>query len=311
MSEATHYAQLKPALARTMRLTCLLSLRPMAWTTLVSAEALASRLGQSDLAIVDCRFLLNDTGWGEREHQRGHIPGATYAHLDRDLSGTKTGRNGRHPLPDPAVLRQTLGRLGIATGMQVVAYDQDNAMYASRLWWLLRWMGHHQVAVLDGGFAAWQQQGGPMHAGGEHVAPRVFEGTPDVALVASLDEVVSVVAGHGGLQLLDARAPERFRGEVEPLDAAAGHIPGAVNHFFQNNVDNAGRFLPADTVREQLLHRMGSTTPDRVIAYCGSGVTACHNLLALAHAGLPGARLYPGSWSEWSSDESRPVATGD
>ncbi|MBM3771849.1 MAG: sulfurtransferase [Acidimicrobiia bacterium] len=283
----------------------------MAWTTLVGAEALGSRLGQPDVAIVDCRFLLNDTAWGEREYRQAHIPGAAYAHLDRDLSGQKTGRNGRHPLPDPTALRQVLGRLGIGPAMQVVAYDQESAMYASRLWWLLRWMGHQQVAVLDGGFAAWQQLGGPTRAGEEHVVPHVFDGTPDVAMVASLEEVGEIVAGAGGRRLLDARAPERFRGDVEPLDAAAGHIPGAVNHFFRENIDADGRFRPADTLRRQLLNRLGDTPPDRVIAYCGSGVTACHNLLALEHAGLPGGRLYPGSWSEWSADQGRPIATGD
>lgn len=283
----------------------------MAWTTLVSAEALASQLGQPDIAIVDCRFLLNDTGWGEREYLGGHIPAAAYAHLDRDLSGPKTGRNGRHPLPDPAALRQTLGRLGIAAGMQVVAYDQDNAMYASRLWWLLRWMGHQQVAVLDGGFAAWQQMGGPVRAGNERIARRAFEGRPDDTLVASLETVASLAAGRTGWRLLDARAPERFRGDVEPLDAAAGHIPGAINHFFQTNLDTNGRFLPAAALRAHLLTRLGETPPDRVVAYCGSGVTACHNLLAMTHAGLYGARLYPGSWSEWSADEARPIATGD
>lgn len=260
---------------------------------------------------MDCRFLLSDTAWGGREYLQGHIPTAAYVHLDRDLSGPKTGRNGRHPLPDPGELRQTLGRLGIATGMQVVAYDQDNAMYASRLWWLLRWMGHAQVAVLDGGFAAWQQQGGPARAGEEHVVQRIFEGTPEVAMVASLEEVGAMVAEGRGRHLLDARAPERFRGDVEPLDAVAGHIPGAINHFFQTNVDASGRFLPADTLRAQLLNRLGDTPLERVVAYCGSGVTACHNLLAMTHAGLSGARLYPGSWSEWSADEARPIATGD
>jgi thiosulfate/3-mercaptopyruvate sulfurtransferase len=284
---------------------------PVAWTTLISAEAIASRLGQPDLVVVDCRFLLNDPEWGEHEYRKAHIPGAGYAHLDRDLSGPKTGRNGRHPLPDPAALCQAFGRLGIASGIQVVAYDQDNAMYASRLWWLLRWMRHPQVAVLDGGFAAWQQRGGPTRAGEERVIQRTFEGTPEVAMVAHFEEVVAMVGRNQGWQLVDARAPERFRGEIEPIDAAAGHIPGAVNYFFKENIDADGRFLPVDTLRARLSSRLSQTPPDRVVAYCGSGVTACHNLLALEHAGLRGARLYPGSWSEWSADQARPVAKGD
>lgn len=283
----------------------------MAWTTLVSAEAVALRLGQPDLAIVDCRFLLTDTGWGEREYRQAHIPGAGYAHLDRDLSGQKTGTNGRHPLPDPAALRQTVGRLGIAAGIQVVAYDQDNGMYASRLWWLLRWLGHRQVAVLDGGFAAWHRLGGPIRPREELPVQRVFEGTPDVSMIASLEEVGAMVARSGGPRLLDARAPERYRGDIEPLDAAAGHIPGAINHFFKDNVDDSGRFHAAEALRDQLLTRIGDTPPGHIVAYCGSGVTACHNLLAFEHAGLPGARLYPGSWSEWSADPTRPIATGD
>lgn len=283
----------------------------MTWTTLVSADTLASQLGQPNLAIVDCRFLLNDTAWGEREYLQGHIPGAAYAHLDRDLSGPKTGRNGRHPLPDPAALRQTLGRLGVGTGVQVVVYDQDNAMYASRLWWLLRWMRHREVAVLDGGIAAWQRQGGPLRAGEEHVAQRTFEGAADDTHVASLEDVEALVPSASGWRLLDARAPERFRGDVEPLDTAAGHIPGAVNHFFKDNVDEAGQFLPERILRERLLTHLGGTPSARVIAYCGSGVTACQNLLAMEHAGLHGARLYPGSWSEWSSEGTRPIAAGD
>lgn len=283
----------------------------MAWTSLVDPAALASSLGRSDVVVVDCRFLLSDPDWGEREYLQGHITGAAYAHLDRDLSGPKNGRNGRHPLPNPDALREAFGRLGIGSGVQVVAYDQDNAMFASRLWWLLRWMGHLQVAVLDGGFAAWQHAGGPTRPGEEFIPLRIFEGNPDDSLVVGVDEVMAIAAGARGWRLLDARSPERFRGDVEPLDPAAGHIPGAVNHFFQGNLNETGRFLSADELRRHFQHRLADASPDRTIAYCGSGVTACHNLLAMAHAGLPGARLYPGSWSEWCADSSRPIATGD
>lgn len=285
----------------------------MTWNTLVDVAGLAGQLGRPDLVVVDCRFQLAEPGWGHAEYTKAHIPGAAYASLDRDLSGPTTGRNGRHPLPDPAALCVTLGRLGIGPDVQVVAYDQDNGMFASRLWWLLRWMGHARVAVLDGGFAAWLQQQLPTRTGGETVGPRAFVGTPDGSLVASLDEVAQAASATSAdrPRLLDARAPERFRGEVEPLDAAAGHIPGATNHCFKDNVDAHGRFLPPSELRTRLEARLAGTPAARVIAYCGSGVTACHNLLALTHAGLPGGRLYPGSWSEWSADPGRPVATGD
>ena len=281
------------------------------WTTLVDAATLLGRMGQPDLAIVDCRFYLHEPDRGELEYRESHLAGAVYAHLDRDLSGPKSGTNGRHPLPDPDVLRLTLGRLGIGAGVQVVAYDQDNAMFASRLWWLLRWMGHHDVAVLDGGLSAWRASGGPMASGPESRLSRPFTGSPRAELVAPLGEVVAVVQSAGQACLLDARAPERFRGDVEPLDPRAGHIPGAINHFFKDNVDAVGRFLPAAKLRAGIETSLRGTSPGEVIAYCGSGVTACHNLLAMEHAGLPGARLYPGSWSEWSADVSRPVATGE
>lgn len=282
----------------------------MSWTTLIDAATLSAALARPDLVIVDCRFQLNDPAWGPAQYEAGHIPGAAYAHLDRDLSGAKTGSNGRHPLPVAASLAGTLGRLGIGDGVQVVAYDQDNAMYASRLWWLLRWLGHDAVAVLDGGFAAWTAVGGEVRRGIETPPARVFEARPRASMVASLEEIVSVVAQGGPQRLVDARAPERFRGDVEPIDARAGHIPGAANHCFKDNLAADGRFLQPLVLRARLQADIGDTTAADVIAYCGSGVTACHNLLALEHAGLPGGRLYPGSWSEWSADPARPIATG-
>lgn len=280
----------------------------MAHSTLIDTAALAALIGTPDVAIVDCRFDLRDTAWGERAYGERHIPGAVYADIDRDLSGAKTGLNGRHPLPQPDALAATFGRLGIDGGVQVVAYDQDSGMFASRLWWLLRWLGHDAVAVLDGGFAKWQSEGRDTASGDERRPPRTFTGAPRVELTSSASDVAAAVR-TGGSRLLDARAPERFRGDVEPLDPVAGHIPGAVNHFFQENL-SSGEFRPAAELRRAFTASLAGARPDEAICYCGSGVTACHNLLAMEHAGLRGARLYPGSWSEWVSDPSRPVERG-
>jgi len=279
----------------------------MTFHTLIDTATLAARLKDSSVAVVDCRFKLDDPSWGEREYGERHIPGAVYANLDRDLSGAKTGRNGRHPLPDPAWFAQTLGRLGIDRRVQVVAYDQDVGMFAARLWWMLRWLGHDAVAVLDGGFATWLAEKRPTSSGHESRPSRVFSGSPRAAMTAD----ANAVAGLTGGRLLDARAPERFRGENETIDKKAGHIPGAINHFFKWNLGDANTFLPADALRARLENALGDTTADRVVCYCGAGVTACHNLLALEHAGLKGAKLYPGSWSEWSSDPARPTESGE
>jgi thiosulfate/3-mercaptopyruvate sulfurtransferase len=280
----------------------------MTFTTLLEPETLAARIEDSTLAIVDCRFSLDDVGWGEREYRTSHIPGAVYAHLDRDLSGRKSGANGRHPLPDPRVLCNTLGRLGIDESVQVVVYDQDAGMYASRLWWLLRWLGHNAVALLDGGLARWIDEGGAASAGEECRGTRHFPGAPRTGLLMDVDQVAAVV-GDPTWRLVDARAPERFRGETEPLDRVAGHIPHAANYFYRLNLDEQGRFRSAGQLRAQLEPALGGTPADHVICYCGSGVTACHNLLALEYAGLRGAKLYAGSWSEWSSDPARSIET--
>lgn len=282
----------------------------MAFTTLISTAALAPRLEDASHVVIDCRFKLDDTAWGEREYSSAHIPGAVYAHLDRDLSGVKNGTNGRHPLPDPAALAETLGRLGVTSGTQVVAYDQDSGMFASRLWWLLRWLGHDAVAVLDGGFAKWNAEGRPTASGHERRSPQAFGGQLRSAMVADVAAVAAASSARAPtVRLLDARAPERFRGEVEPLDKVAGHIPGATNYFFQQNLER-GTFRTPEELRTQLRASIGDTAPGDIVCYCGSGVTACHNLLALEHAGLHGARLYPGSWSEWCADERRPVEKG-
>jgi thiosulfate/3-mercaptopyruvate sulfurtransferase len=283
----------------------------MAFKTLISTDALAARLADPDFVVVDCRFKLDDVSWGEREWKAGHIPGAAYAHLDRDLSGTKTGTNGRHPLPDQAVLAQTFGRLGVTSGKQVVAYDQDSGMFASRLWWLMRWLGHDAVAVLDGGFAKWVAEGRAISVAAaphdDHPRPE-FHAAPRRDMTITIDEVAAH-ARDADWRLLDARAPERYRGEVEPIDPVAGHIPGAASYFFQRNLDERGTLRTPEDLRARFAPYINGIVPEHIVSYCGSGVQACHNLLALEHAGVTGAKLYPGSWSQWVSDRSRPVET--
>jgi thiosulfate/3-mercaptopyruvate sulfurtransferase len=278
----------------------------MRYTTLIGTDDLARGLNDPSLVIVDCRFDLRDTSAGERAYEASHIPGAVYAHLDRDLSGTKTGTNGRHPLPGVTAAANTFGRWGIEATAQVVAYDQDSGGFASRLWWMLRWLGHDAVAVLDGGFAKWTAGRRPTRAGVETRTPRSFVPRPRPEMVVTAADV----AGHDrekDWRLLDARAPERFSGEVEPIDKVAGHIPGAVNLPFLHNLNSQGTFRSSADLEGRFRAAIGAASPDHVVCYCGSGVTACQNVLALEHAGLHGAKLYAGSWSEWSSDPSRPV----
>ena len=281
----------------------------MPLTTLVQPAELRLHLEDPSWVIVDCGFELADPSAGRRAYESAHIPGAVYAHLDKDLSGARTGANGRHPLPEPADLAARLGQWGIAPHTQVVAYDQGPGSFAARLWWLLRWVGHEAVAVLDGGLARWQAEGGPLST----EVPSASDGPaypvrPRSEAWVDADQVAASVAA--GRPLLDARAPERFRGELEPLDAVAGHIPGAVNAPFTDNLDGDGRFLPPATLAERFAALSDGRPGRETVCMCGSGVTACHNLLAMAVAGLDGARLYPGSWSEWCSDPQRPAATG-
>ena len=277
--------------------------------TLVDPATLSQHLAQPDWVIVDCRFDLADPTLGEQRYAEAHIPGARYAHLDRDLSGTKTGANGRHPLPTPDQMRERFGALGIGPDTQVIAYDADNGMYAARLWWMLRYMGHERVAVLDGGFAAWLRAGYNSSSGPETWHRASFTGLPLEGPRVDVQDV-NARLGDDSRVLVDARAEARFRGETEPLDKVAGHIPGARNHFFQNNLTEEKTFKSADELRALWEATLAGTPPGDVVVYCGSGVTACHDLLALEHAGLTGARLYAGSWSEWCCDPERPIETG-
>jgi thiosulfate/3-mercaptopyruvate sulfurtransferase len=281
----------------------------MPFTTLIDTPSLADRLGDPAVAIVDCRFALDDETWGEREYLARHIPGAVFAHLGHDLAGQKTGRNGRHPLPEPAVLAKTFGRLGIGDGVQVIAYDQDNGSFASRLWWMSRYMGHDAVAVLDGGFAKWIAEGRPTEPGASARVAREFRADMRANMMRTAGEVTQLI-GRSDWRLLDARAPERYSGDVEPIDKVAGHIPSAVNHPFKSNLSASGTFKTPAELRTQFEVSLADVAPDHAVCYCGSGVTACHNLLALEHAGLHGAKLYAGSWSEWSADPSREIAKG-
>ena len=274
-------------------------------TTLVDGATLAARLGDPAWVVVDCRHDLADPAAGEAAYARGHIPGAVFLHLDRDLSSAKNGRNGRHPLPDIATLAAALGRAGIGPGVQVVAYDDCGGMMAGRLWWLLRWLGHEAVALLDGGLPAWPAAGGALSTEMPEPAARTFTPAPR-DWVLDADQVLAGL-GRPDRVIVDARAPDRFRGENESIDPVGGHIPGARNRFFRDNLGPDGRFKPADQLRQEWTEALAGFAPEQVVHQCGSGVSACHNLLAMEIAGLPGARLYAGSWSEWCADPARPV----
>jgi thiosulfate/3-mercaptopyruvate sulfurtransferase len=278
---------------------------------LVDCAEASARLDDPAWCLFDCRFDLADTGRGERNFLQAHIPGASYAHLDHHLSGSITPASGRHPLPDPTALSAWLGRHGVAPGVQVVVYDDTGGSMAVRLWWLLRWLGHDAVAVLDGGWPAWQAAGLPV-AGGTAAkpAPRVFNGTPDWHEVVTTAAIArQLETGGDDILLLDARTAERFRGEAEPIDPVAGHVPGALNLPLQDNLNDDGTFRSPQALRALYAPLLDGRPPGRVAAMCGSGVTACHDLLAMEIAGLRGGRLYAGSWSEWIRDPARPVAT--
>ena len=272
------------------------------YTTLIECEELAAHLGAGDWVVVDCRFDLADTEAGRQAYLLGHVPGAVYAHLEADLSGFPLTDSGRHPLPSPAALNALFGRLGISAGTQVVVYDSANGAIASRLWWLLRYMGHEAAAVLDGGWGAWQAADLPEERGEVLAATAVYHGKPHT------EWLVQAAAVPQQVLLVDSRSPARYRGEIEPFDPVAGHIPGAVNFFYQWNWDANGRYLPKQQLQAQLTQLLGDIPAEEATFYCGSGVTACVNLLVLAHAGMGNSRLYAGSWSDWITDEKRPFA---
>jgi len=315
-------------------------MRNMHITTIVQPAALAAAASDPGVLAVDCRFDLARPQWGESEYAAGHVPGAIYAHLDRDLSGPATPASGRHPLPARDALAARFGAWGIDRTVQVVAYDQGNGLFAARLWWLLRWLGHERVAVLDGGFAAWRAAGLPVSTERPARAARHFEAGTPLEQPVTTDEVVAALGAGalgaaapgaatgaaadattgaaigaesgaaGRICLVDARAADRFAGQNETIDPVAGHVPGAVNHPLGRNVDADGRFLPPHELRARWEATLAGTPPARTVTMCGSGITAAHGLLAMRLAGLPGARLYAGSWSEWIRDPARPVATG-
>ncbi len=278
----------------------------MSTSPLISAQQLQAWLSDGHgVVLLDCGFDLADATAGERAHDQGHVPGAIYAHLDRDLAAPKTGTNGRHPLPSREAFARTLGEWGVAPGVRVVAYDAQGGMYAARAWWMLRWMGHADAHVLDGGLAAWAAAGGALQA--QTHSPTAEAPYPAATSSMPMLDADALWAALGQRKVVDARAAERFRGDVEPLDPVAGHIPGAMNRFFKDNLQANGQFKAAELLRAEW-QRFGPV--EQQVHQCGSGVTACHNLLALAHAGLEGAALYPGSWSEWCASPERPVAKG-
>lgn len=280
----------------------------MPYSTLVSTAQLAGQLNADDWVVIDCRNDLFNPEAGPADYAKSHIPGARFLSMDHDLSGNKTGKNGRHPLPEPADLASKLGAAGVGPGTQVVAYDAQDGVNATRLWWMLRWLGHPAAAVLDGGWGKWSREGRPVTNEVPQPTPAVFKYQPSKTWVD-----VGYVQGHlesPEMLLIDARAPERHRGEVEPIDPIAGHIPGAVCRLFKQNLDSDGCYLPAERLRAEFQALLQGRSPSIVVHSCGSGVSACNNLLAMEIAGLSGSRLYPGSWSEWCADPSRPIARG-
>ena len=280
------------------------------FTTFVDPRDLLPHLGDPNWAVVDCRFKLDDTEAGRRAYLDAHIPGAIYADLDRDLSGRKTGRNGRHPLPDPDTLRRAFSAMGISESTQVIAYDDMNGgLAAARAWWLLRYVGHRFAAVLNGSWQSWVAAQYPVRSGEESREAAQFIGHPHPQMIVGADSVSSLAASPDWA-IIDSRSAVRYRGDEEPLDPIAGHIPGARNYDWQNNFDSSGRLLPPDQLREQMQKILGGAPPEQAVYYCGSGVTSAFNVLVMEAVGLTGAKLYPGSWSEWCSDPARPIATG-
>ena len=283
----------------------------MSFTSLVSTEELARHLDDPDWIVFDCRFTLTAPEAGREQYLHEHIEGARYAHLDDDLSSPITPQTGRHPLPDKDKFVQWLRANGVTNNSQVVVYDDIFGAVAGRLWWLLKWAGHDAVALLDGCYPKWCREGHKTSQELPNITPSNFQASFRDNMLASSDDVLEFVNGNSKIVLIDARAEERFTGEIEMLDKVAGHIPGATNFVYEDNLDMGGDFLPADELKEQFNELTKGNTPDKVIHMCGSGVTACHNMIAMESIGLSGSRLYVGSWSEWITDGSRPVATGE
>ncbi|HWQ37514.1 MAG TPA: sulfurtransferase [Burkholderiales bacterium] len=279
----------------------------MHFSTLVSVDALAANIDNPAWIVFDCRHELGNPEFGIQAYTQAHLPHARFAHVDRDLSGPVTGTNGRHPLPEPDIFARWLGRAGVDSSKQVVGYDSAGGSYAARLWWMLRWLGHDRVAVLDGGWNAWLKAGLPVTREVPQPVPARFVPSPRPSWVDA--RFVLEHLGAPDMVLIDARSNDRYHGKNETIDPVAGHIPGARNRFFKDNLDSEGLFKPAARLREELLAVIGTARPGQVVHQCGSGVSACHNLLAMEVAGLHGSRLYPGSWSEWIADPSRPVVT--
>lgn len=282
----------------------------MSHTTLVSTQELAAQLGNPDWIVLDCRFTLTDPDGGRLAYAESHIPGARYIHLDDDMA-SPAGSGGRHPLPDPKVLSAKLCKLGVGINRQVVVYDDSFGSMAVRMWWLLRWLGHPAVALLDGGYPKWQREKRPIaKEAPPEIHPASCPSLPERSQWVDADEVTAALSDTK-LRLIDARPDRRFSGDYEPLDPIAGHVPGAINWPFEENLDFDGTFLAPEALRENYQALLNGAAPHQVIHMCGSGVTACHNILAMEIAGLSGSRLYPGSWSEWITDPARPIATGE
>ncbi|MBU1235911.1 MAG: sulfurtransferase [Gammaproteobacteria bacterium] len=278
---------------------------------LVTAEELLAHVGNPDWRVFDCRHDLENVQYGENAYIKGHVPGALFLHLDRDLSGEKNGSNGRHPLPDPEAFARRMSECGVGPDTQVVAYDNEGGVFAARFWWMLHWLGHDKAALLDGGLAAWRKVGKTMSSEVPTLPLARFAPRPRSTMQVDAGYVQGKLGARETL-VLDARAPERFTGEEEILDPVAGHIPGAINRFWFDNLDDNGIYFKSpEELRADFHDLLAGRDPASVVQQCGSGVTACHNILAMEIAGLKGSKLYPGSWSEWCADPARPIATGE
>jgi thiosulfate/3-mercaptopyruvate sulfurtransferase len=278
----------------------------MNFRSIISADIVQQHLHNAQWRIVDCRFNLNIPDEGFALYQMEHIPNAVYAHLDHDLSSPVTTNSGRHPLPEVEKFKQKLGNWGIDKNTQVVVYDDSAGSYAARLWWMLRWMGHDSVAVLNGGFSSWKKQGLPVTSDIPHISGTTYTGEPNMQMLVESDELQRELV-HSRTFLIDVRDPNRFHGIEEPIDKVAGHIPGAINFPWKNNITGDGLYQPKALLHDQYKKIICETPGDNIVFMCGSGVTACHSLLALEYIGISGAKLYPGSWSEWISNPDRPV----